>query len=110
MRDLLENVQFEFSDSTGLSNNDVIKTIAQGLEQHADGHYVYCLELDDESFYVGETSQLSTRIATHVREKDVQDIERVELANDKNEALERERELSYEMAIEKQTTNIFGGR
>lgn len=111
MGDLLENVQFDFNESTGLSNDDIIKTMATGVEQQEDGHYVYCLRLNGEnSFYVGETSQLSTRISTHLREKDVRELERVELTSDKDEALERERELSYEVAIEKGTTNIYGGR
>ena len=74
-------------------------------------HYVYCFSFDGgDRWYVGETANLVNRISTHIRERGITNIERVETVENREQGLERERELSYEIAIDKGSTEIYGGR
>jgi predicted GIY-YIG superfamily endonuclease len=106
------------SASIDLSSDDIsdkaelIRMAARSFEVSEDSpHYVYCFSFDDgERWYVGETSNLSDRLATHIRERGITNIETVEPVSDREEGLERERELSYEIAIAKKSTEIYGGR
>lgn len=71
----------------------------------------YSFQKDSEKFYyVGQTTRPVKRIKKHLRKKNVRAVERVEYADNKESALERERELSFEIAIENNTKNILGGR
>lgn len=106
------------STSVDLSSDDLsskaelIKMIVRSLERSDDSpHYVYCFSYDGgDRWYVGETANLYDRFATHIRQKGITNIEHVEPVSDKETGLERERELSYEVAIEKGSTEIYGGR
>lgn len=112
--DITEDTVLELTPHTGLSNSEVVKLVTEQYEQEADAeHFVYCFsyEVDGETrWYVGETSNLKQRISTHSLEKNIDNIEVVEPASSREDALEREREMSYEIAIEKGTTEIYGGR
>lgn len=99
------------TEYSALERDEMLQNIVSLLDRQLScDHYVYCFEFGDENWYVGETKNLRDRFATHRRDKDITNIELLEEVSDKTEALERERELSYEMAIEKGTTDIYGGR
>lgn len=99
------------ADHSALERDEMLQNIVSLLDRQLTcDHYVYCFEFDDSNWYVGETANLKDRFATHRRDKNITNIERLEKVSDKAEALERERELSYEMAISKDTTDIYGGR
>lgn len=102
-------------------------------------YYIYVLELirceDGEVFYyVGKTDNLINRISNHVYSSNRERYGRIYMPNMNGEssdeveyrilsvgnivsvngseslALNKERELAYSLAIEKDTTNILGGR
>lgn len=99
------------TEHSALERDEMLQNIVSLLDrQLMCDHYVYCFEFGDSNWYVGETENLKDRFATHRRDKNITNIERLEEVSDKSEALERERELSYEMAISKDTTDIYGGR
>jgi len=110
----MTNVSSDIGKYTGLSSDESAAVLAKSFEmQNPDSHYIYCFSFDrdgSECWYVGETQNLEERIKTHSRQKDVQSIELVECTDNRKEARERERELSYEVAIEKNSTKIYGGR
>jgi len=113
-----ESIQLSDSISMSVSRNDstkrrdVIRMIARQYDRFTDADfYAYSLELDNgDRWYVGETANLYDRISTHLRDKTVSNIHRIEQLATKEDAKERERELSYELAIEKGTTEVYGGR
>lgn len=99
------------TEHSALERDEMLQNIVSLLDRQLTcDHYVYCFEFGDSNWYVGETENLKDRFATHRRDKNITNIERLEEVSDKSEALERERELSYEMAISKDTTDIYGGR
>lgn len=75
--------------------------------------YVYGIRLERDGetwWYVGQTSDLQSRISTHKSDKNVLNIEYIEGFDTREGAKEREREMAYEIAIERETTNVLGGR
>lgn len=99
------------TEHSSLNRDEILSNIVSMVDIEYDcNHYVYCLELNDSAWYVGETENIKNRFSSHKREKNVTNIELIEEVPDRETALERERELSYEMAIEKNTTEIYGGR
>lgn len=111
---ITDDTTMEISPHTGLSNAEVVKLVASEYEQQCDAeHFVYCFsyEVDGETrWYVGETSNLKKRLSSHSLDKNIDNIEVIEPAGSREEALEREREMSYEVAIDKESTEIYGGR
>jgi len=97
----------DISDKT-----ELIKMILRSFERSQDAnHYVYCFSFQDgDAWYVGETENLYDRLTTHIREKGITNLEHVEPVADRDAGLERERELSYEVAIDKKSTEIYGGK
>lgn len=108
--DAFENVNINFSEHSSLSDPERIRAAARALEECSEGPFVYCLKLSGGTFYVGETKHLSNRIGTHARDKQIDRIQHVETVPDKETARDREQTLSFEIAIEKNTTDIDGGR
>lgn len=107
---IVDDVTFDLQSHTGLSRREIIKQVVSTY-YHIDEHefHVYCLEIED-GWYVGETGNLPTRVATHMNKRNVSNIERVEPVDNREDALERERVMSYEIAIEKNSTDIYGGK
>jgi predicted GIY-YIG superfamily endonuclease len=114
MVQLPDGVDLDIQSTTGLSNEEAAKLIAGRFQDYMpEQHYVYCFSFEQnetECWYVGETGNLRDRIATHTRQKDIDQIERIEVVESRDEALEREREMSYEVAIDNDSTRIYGGR
>lgn len=109
--DVSENSTVLLNEHTALSRGEVLQNIISIFDEESNtDYYVYCLEIDENNWYVGETSNLPKRFSAHKRDKNITNIERIEEVQSRKEARERERELSYEMAIEKETTDIYGGR
>jgi predicted GIY-YIG superfamily endonuclease len=107
-----ESTTVDLSSDDISQKSELIKMIVRAFELTQDSeHYVYCFSYDGGSrWYVGETENLYDRFSTHIRERGITNIERIEPVSDRDEGLERERELSYEVAIEKESTEIYGGR
>lgn len=92
--------------------------------QGEDHHYIYVLKgtktSTDEWYYIGQTTRLSNRIATHIKDgcgpsyvsMDVTDIIELNTIDnyDKEDMRNAERSKAYEIAIEKNTTKVCGGR
>lgn len=112
MYTITDSMSVDLSSDDLSNRSDLIKAIVRSFELSQDcDHYVYCFSFDDGSrWYVGETENLYDRFLTHIRERGITNIETVEPVPDRGEGLERERELSYEIAIEKGSTEIYGGR
>jgi GIY-YIG catalytic domain. len=110
--DITENASVDLSSDSPIDKQEIIRTVAKLFEKSTDStHYVYCLSVDEGSrWYVGETANLYDRFCTHLRTRDVTNIEFVKPASDKEHSRERERELSYQVAIDKNTTEVYGGR
>lgn len=94
------------------SKTELIKMIVRSFESSQNAnHYVYCFSFKGgDAWYVGETENLYDRFTTHIREKGITNLEYVEPVENRDIGLERERELSYQIAIEKQSTDIYGGK
>lgn len=111
---ITDDVTLELSKHTGATRGDIIQSVIRSFEETTPfEYYVYSLKLDkdsDTSWYIGQTENLTQRIYSHINSKNVTNIERVEGVDSREDARERERELSYEIAIEKKTTKIYGGR
>jgi predicted GIY-YIG superfamily endonuclease len=81
-------------------------------------HHVYVLKLNDSGeiwYYVGESTQVAQRIATHISGSEqckyMDVVEIVEVETVKHEkAMEREREKYIEVIRKKDTNNVLGGR
>jgi len=74
--------------------------------------YVYVIEVmynGAKHYYVGKSNNPVSRLQTHLREKKVIGIDSIEGCKTEDDALQREREKSYELAIEEDTTKILGG-
>jgi len=96
-----------------MSRQELVKKMREIQNNTIGESYVYVIIVKregEEYFYVGKSNNPSSRIKNHINKKNVVGIERVEGCISESSALERERELSYEIAIEKDTTNILGGK
>lgn len=94
-------------------HNTLIDKMCKMQSSTVGESYVYVLVImkDDEPYYyVGKSNNPTNRLTQHISSKSVVDIERLEGCKSEKAALNRERELSYELAIEKDTTNILGGK
>jgi len=111
--DVTDSVTVDLS-ADSVDRLSVMKSVIRSFENESSSpHYVYCLEIEkngEQCWYVGESANLYDRITTHIRKKNILNIQRVEELPSRQDALEREREMSYEIAIQKNTTNIYGGR
>lgn len=109
-----DETTIDLSASGGIDRESMLRYVARCYEQDVEhDHYVYCLTLPSSheyDWYVGETTQLEQRISTHIREKGVTNIERLENVPDKETALDREQEMFLEVAIDKESTKLCGGR
>lgn len=108
---ITDGFTMELGSHTGLSRAERVCQAVTLFEDNTPfEYYVYCFEFDDGKWYVGETEHLAQRISTHSNERDIQNIEVVEGVPSREDAREREREMSYEIAIDKDSTEIYGGR
>jgi len=108
---ITDGFTMELDSHTGLSRADRVCQVVTLFEDNTPcEYYVYCFKFGDNKWYVGETEHLAQRISTHSNERDIQNIETVEGVSSRENAREREREMSYEIAIEKCSTDIYGGR
>lgn len=111
---ITSSVSYDMNSYSGLDRRAKIVELARLFEECSDeSHFVYCFKYEkngEQWWYVGETGHLTNRILTHTNEKDVIGIEILESVEDVDAGRERERELSYQVAIDKETTNIGGGR
>jgi predicted GIY-YIG superfamily endonuclease len=107
-----DSVSLDLSSHEVVDRRALLSTAVKIYEQQApDDYYVYCLEIDGgSSWYVGETANLIDRVTRHLSDKNVTNIEAIEPCDSRECAREREREMSYEVAIEKECTEIYGGR
>lgn len=112
--DVVDGVTVETSQHSSCNRASLIQRATRQFERHTPyDYYVYAFKFTrdgDVCWYVGQTENLYQRSCTHLNDKTISNIEHVEGVNSRAEARERERELSYEMAIEKNTTSIYGGR
>lgn len=109
--EITDGVTMELSPYTALSHGDLVKEVVSVFEDSTPfEYYVYCFQFDGDKWYVGETKNLAQRISTHSTDKSIENLEVVEGVESREEAREREREMSYEIAIKKGTTEIYGGR
>lgn len=77
-------------------------------------HYVYVLSVKhngDQKFYVGESSKIFNRITHHISSDqfEVEYVERI-ISVPKENAKEREREMSLDIARKYKTNDILGGK
>lgn len=111
--DVCENVSVDLS-SDSPNRDSVIRNVARMFERGTSvDHYVYCITYQDSGdtcWYVGETANLADRISTHIRQKTVINIDLVECRDSKDDAKEREINLFKEKILEKESTNVFGGK
>lgn len=56
-------------------------------------YYVYLIKLKNNTIYIGFTTDLKERIKTHRREKQIKGLIYYEAYQNKNDALDRERQL-----------------
>lgn len=90
--------------------------------EHSGKFSIYTLELREIEtmerwWYIGLTNDLQNRIPSHRRKNqygkdlilwEINDVE--QFSGARSEALERERSRAYEFSIEKNTTNVLGGK
>jgi predicted GIY-YIG superfamily endonuclease len=108
---IVDGVTMELDSHTPLDSEELVKRAVSIFEDNTPfNYYVYCFQFDSNKWYVGETRNLAQRINTHSNEKNIKNIETVEGVESREVAREREREMSYEIAIKRDSTEIYGGR
>lgn len=105
----------KFEEQGETSKEDIIERMEQLIDNTDDGRgfYVYVIKLlrDNELWwYVGQTINPIQRLKTHLQNKNVVGVDRLIGVSNRDAAKEKERKLAYEVAIEKNSTNILGGR
>lgn len=111
--EIVDGVTMELSSHSTLSRDGFIREAASAFEDNTPyEYYVYCIKYEEdgnEHWYVGETENLTNRIATHSREKDIENIEYIEGAESRENARQREHDLHAEVILEQQSKNVWGG-
>lgn len=105
---------------SSLSNAREVLSLTKPNKIPFNGHYVYVLSFTkdkEECYYVGETSKVRERIRKHVTRSSNKELRNAsnitveKIIKVKEEKVkEREREVAKEIAIEKDTNNIYGGK
>jgi predicted GIY-YIG superfamily endonuclease len=111
--EVTDDVQIDLRSNATLDRDKIILECVSAFEQNVSHeHYVYCIKYEhngDTRWYVGETANLADRITTHSRNKNIQNVERVEGVDSREEAREREHDLHAEVILDKQSTDVWGG-
>lgn len=100
-------------DFDNMADKKLIEKMESLVEETIGDSYVYVIVIESDNepyYYVGKSNNPVHRLKTHMKNKKVIDVERVEGCESSSAALDRERSLFAEIILEKNTANVLGGR